>query len=340
MGCGPMLGASSLKHNTYAVPAGWVADARLATYLGRSSPSQVWNSPQSSTVSNVRPNRSSSNASATVNSAVRPRSSAFFRASAIAVSAMSAPRTGSPSEAASNACSPVPQPASSTLPANPPSDATRTKAACGLPMSHGAGLPSRYDASHDRPDIRSWLVGGRPPDGPSASATDRSGISGVFPLSAGEGRGEPPAVVLRVADAVLAQSVVLVRRFAVDPRAGRLGVRKVRVDVRHDHLEAAGGSRRAFWRGHLVLRGDRVEPDGAIAGPDFAVHDGSLVGAVQTPGGESEDADQEVVGLLDVLVDEDGEHGRTAHGLAVGGVLGGGHDTTMRAPVPRNLGQT
>src|SRR5215510_1870207 len=59
MGCGPVSGPSSLKHNTYRVPSCSVTDARLATYPGRSSPSNVWNSPQSNTVSNLRPNRSS-----------------------------------------------------------------------------------------------------------------------------------------------------------------------------------------------------------------------------------------------------------------------------------------
>ena len=54
-GCGPVSGPSSLKHNTYRVPSCLVTDARLATYPGRSSPSKVWNSPQSSTVSNLRP---------------------------------------------------------------------------------------------------------------------------------------------------------------------------------------------------------------------------------------------------------------------------------------------
>src|SRR3989441_4118864 len=53
MGCGPVSGPSSLKHNTYRVPSCSVTDARLATYRVRSSPSKVWNSPQSSTVSHA-----------------------------------------------------------------------------------------------------------------------------------------------------------------------------------------------------------------------------------------------------------------------------------------------
>ena len=78
---------------------GHVTDARLATYPGRSPPSKVWNSPQSSTVSNLRPKRSSWTASATANSTSIPRSPAFARAIAKAVSATSTPRTGNPSEA-------------------------------------------------------------------------------------------------------------------------------------------------------------------------------------------------------------------------------------------------
>src|SRR5262249_10077747 len=49
-GCGPVSGPSPLKHSIYRVPSRSVTDARLATYRGRSSLSQVWNSPQSSTV--------------------------------------------------------------------------------------------------------------------------------------------------------------------------------------------------------------------------------------------------------------------------------------------------
>ena len=44
--------------------------------------------------------------------------------------------------------------ASSTGPANPHSDARRTIAGCGRPVSHGAE-PSWYDASQGSPVIRS-----------------------------------------------------------------------------------------------------------------------------------------------------------------------------------------
>jgi hypothetical protein len=54
---------------------------------------------QSSTVSNLRPKRSSWNASAAANSADIPRSADFFRAIASAVSAASTPRTENPSDA-------------------------------------------------------------------------------------------------------------------------------------------------------------------------------------------------------------------------------------------------
>ena len=53
--------------------------ARLATYPGRSSPSKVWNSPQSSTVLKLRPKRSRWNASAAANSSRSiPRSPPFL----------------------------------------------------------------------------------------------------------------------------------------------------------------------------------------------------------------------------------------------------------------------
>ncbi len=67
-GCGPVSGPSSLKHNTYRVPPCSVTDARRAAYPGRSPPSKVWNSPQSSTVSKLRPKRSRWNASAAASS--------------------------------------------------------------------------------------------------------------------------------------------------------------------------------------------------------------------------------------------------------------------------------
>src|ERR1051325_12208858 len=58
IGCGPVSGPSSLKQTTNTVPPGSVTDARLATYRVRSAASKVWNSPESSTVSNLRPKRS------------------------------------------------------------------------------------------------------------------------------------------------------------------------------------------------------------------------------------------------------------------------------------------
>ena len=153
-GCGPRSRPSSLKHSTSKVPSGAVTDARLATYRGRSSSSKVWNSPQSSTVSNARPKRCNLSASAARNSISIPRRSAFSRAIARAVSATSTPRTDKPSEAMRRAFSPVPQPASRTAPVNPPSLANRAMAGCARPISQGAD-PSWYDASQGTPDIRS-----------------------------------------------------------------------------------------------------------------------------------------------------------------------------------------
>ena len=101
-----------------------------------------------------RPKRFSWSALAAAKSTSIPRAAAFARAIAGAVSATSTPRTGNPSEATCSAFSPVPQPASSTGPANPPSDATRAIAGYGWPASHGAG-PLWYDASQGSPVIRS-----------------------------------------------------------------------------------------------------------------------------------------------------------------------------------------
>ena len=64
------------------------------------------------------------------------------RARAIAVGATSMPVTSAPRLAASSAFSPVPQPASRRRPIRRPSSARRTKAGCGLPMSHGAAVPA------------------------------------------------------------------------------------------------------------------------------------------------------------------------------------------------------
>ena len=62
----------------------------------------------------------------------------------------------------------------------------------------------------------------RPASGHVAAARRRPPLSADRSLQAAERRGEPPAVVLGVPGAVLAQPVVLVRRLAVDPGPGRL----------------------------------------------------------------------------------------------------------------------
>ena len=114
------------------------------------------------------------------------------------------------------------------------------------------------------------------------------------------------------------------------PRAGVVGV-----DVGHEDFEAAVGHRSAPGRGHLVLGRHRVQPDGGVAVAHLGVHDGAVVGPVEAARGESERADQEVVGRLDVLVDEHGDDG----GLG-GGVIGRGHGSTMCSGRARRLGQT
>ena len=67
-------------------------------------------------------------------------SAAFVTAKSMAFAERSTPRTSWPSEATRSACSPVPHPASSTLPTRSPALARRSKAGCGRPMSHGGGV--------------------------------------------------------------------------------------------------------------------------------------------------------------------------------------------------------
>ena len=84
-----------------------------------------------------------------------PRSAAFFSAKRIAVDATSIPTASHPASAAISACSPVPQPTSSTRPRNRPSAASNANAGCGAPMSHGG--VDEYAASNSA--TRSRLAG-------------------------------------------------------------------------------------------------------------------------------------------------------------------------------------
>ena len=99
------------------------------------------------TVSKVRPRSPRLSASAASNRAVRPRSAALRRARSMARGEMSTPTASAPRAAASSACSPLPQPASSTRPPSRPLSARRTNAGCGRPMSHGARAPASYAES-------------------------------------------------------------------------------------------------------------------------------------------------------------------------------------------------
>ena len=90
-------------------PAGWRRSApppRASRRRGRR--------PNRSRSGTGRPSDSSSITSPTRNVAVIPRSAAFCRAFAIADGAMSTPTTSSPRAARNRACSPLPQPESST----------------------------------------------------------------------------------------------------------------------------------------------------------------------------------------------------------------------------------
>src|SRR6266498_879019 len=100
----------------------------------------MWNSPQSSTVSNRSASAASCRASQTRNRAVRPRSRALSRARAMAAAAVSIPVASSPMPAAMSTCSPVPQPTSRTRPRRAPASASAWNTGWGRPISHG-GVP-------------------------------------------------------------------------------------------------------------------------------------------------------------------------------------------------------
>ena len=136
-------------------------------------------------------------------------------------------------------------------------------------------------------------------------------------------------MVLGVPDAVLTQAVGLIAGFTIDLRPGRLDEAIVRVDVGDTDRQPAvrhGGATRGF---HLVVRRSPMEPNGGIAVADLGVDDRAVVEPVQSARGEAERLDQEVVGRLNVLVDEDGDDRRR------GGVRSGlrsGHSSMHCAP--------
>src|SRR5215467_4615749 len=99
------------------------------------------------TVSKVRPSSPRLSALATSNRTVSPRSPALRRARSMARGETSTPTASAPRAAASSACSPLPQPASSTRPDSRPPSARRTNAGCGRPMSHGGREPASYAES-------------------------------------------------------------------------------------------------------------------------------------------------------------------------------------------------
>jgi hypothetical protein len=96
------------------MPPWSIADARLCTYRPRAASSKTWNTPESTIVRKRRPRRSSARTSPTRNCGSSLRSAAFSLARAIAVAEMSMPTAVRPRDANSSACSPVPQPLSST----------------------------------------------------------------------------------------------------------------------------------------------------------------------------------------------------------------------------------
>ncbi len=82
-----------------------------------------------------------------------------------------------------------------------------------------------------------------------------------------------------------------------------------------------------------MLGGHRVQPDGGVTVAHLGVHDGAVVEAVQAPRGEAEGPDEEVVGRLDVLVDEDRDDGVPGGGGGVAGEAHDAHSAAARSPV-------
>src|SRR5512132_18435 len=170
-------GWRSLKHSRYRRPPSRVAAAR-------SSSSRTWNRPESSTVSNRSSRAARSRAFQTRKRAASPRSAALAWAAAMAAAATSTPVASSPSLAASRACSPLPQPASSTRPRTCPASARARNAGWGRPMSQG-GVPAyRASKSSGRRGRN-----GRRSSSPSPALTRPSSSPGVTRPPVGGDRG-------------------------------------------------------------------------------------------------------------------------------------------------------
>ena len=117
------------------------------------------------------------------------------------------------------------------------------------------------------------------------------------------------------------------------PGAGVVGV-----DVGDDDRRGRRGQCGPAGRGHLVLGRHPVQPDGGVADAHLAVHDGAVVESVEPAGREAERPDEEVVGRLDVLVDEDGDDGAGRRGGVVSWCGHGLHSAgARRAPSWTNL---
>jgi hypothetical protein len=114
-------------------------------------------------------------------------------------------------------------------------------------------------------------------------------------------------MAVEVARAVLALTVRLVDRLAVDPGARSARTRAVRVDV-IDLDEQTGVGHVDTARGiEAMLGGDAVEPDGRISGTNLAVDRGAVLRDLNAAGLEPERAHEEIVGSRDVATREHGD---------------------------------
>lgn len=124
----------------------------------------------------------------------------------------------------------------------------------------------------------------------------------------GRGCSEPPTVAFEIASPVLALTVWLIARFAINLCAGSSRSSEVRVNVIYVNDQSTGRRPAAAGRSQAMLLGHAVQPDNAICRPNLTVDHVAVSVALDTTGLEAKRLHQKVVGSLDVLVDQEGDH--------------------------------
>jgi hypothetical protein len=111
-------------------------------------------------------------------------------------------------------------------------------------------------------------------------------------------------MALEVSRLVLPSTVGLIDGRMIDAGARGPCVLVMLVDVIDvDYKAAAGGVLRA-WRRQTVPARDAVQPDDLAADTDLAVHDSTLIVAIDPTRPQAERPDQEVMAGLNVLINE------------------------------------